>query len=410
MAREPVLSGEIPHDGVIDVLREIEKKRITGRIRYLIGDKAGEVELSAGQIAMDQDSLESGEDPVEVLLAAREGTYAVHALLPALAVSQGDDQERRGSLAVHVPADLMTYCELAGLTGSLELRNDGKLVEVVYEFGELLAIRIDGREQADLAEVFAWDEGSFRVALRTYAEVRSRLPEPISEAPATAPEDDQDDREPTVRFAKAPNDGAPTARFAKGAGEGREDTGAQLLRMVEVALTDVVRTREKARASLRSTPPKAARSSASQPRPSRTQREATVRVVWLSGEPKVAGDLGPPRREERAPTNADISEPVTPTPQPVEPETAPKKAPLAASRERSEGLEDERTKDENTQDAPSRREVSENDEDSASNPRPHVESSRSVQQQSSPDTRWVVVGVALAFAMLIALHFFGSSH
>jgi hypothetical protein len=79
MSREPVLSGEIPHDGVIDVLREIEQKRITGKIRYLIGDESGEVELSAGQIALDQDPLPSGADPVEALLAARSGMFAVAA-------------------------------------------------------------------------------------------------------------------------------------------------------------------------------------------------------------------------------------------------------------------------------------------------------------------------------------------
>ena len=386
MAREPVLSGEIPHDGVIDVLREIEQKRITGKIRYLIGDESGEVDLAAGQIALDQDPLPSGADPVEALLAARSGMYAVHALLPALAVSQGDEQERRGSLAVHVPADLMTYCEQAGLTGSLEMRNGGRLVEVVYEFGELLAIRIDGREQTDLADVFAWDEGSFLIALRTPSDVRSRLPEAMLQA---APEEEQDDREPTVRFAKAIQDGAATGRFAKAKGA-REDTGAQLLRMVEIALTDVVSTREKARASLRSTPPKAARPSAIPPRREPSKRDATVRVVWMGGEPEVAGDLGSAPERKSAPALKPPARPLA-APKAIAP---PKPAETARDDEPSLRFETEAPE---KPVEPMRLPVA-----APSMPEPTAPTA------ASPfDARWVVVMVFAAFVALIAMHLLG---
>ena len=400
MSREPVLSGEIPHDGVIDVLREIEQKRITGKIRYLIGDESGEVELSAGQIALDQDPLPSGADPVEAVLAARSGMFAVHALLPPLAVSQGDEHERRGSLAVHVPADLMTYCEQAGLTGSLEMRNAGKIVEVVYEFGELLAIRIDGREQTDLAEVFAWDEGSFRIELRTPSDARSRLPEPVSLKPSEgAPDEEPDDREPTVRFAKPMQDGGATGRFAKTAGA-REDTGAQLLRMVEVALTDVVSTREKARASLRSTPPKPSRSVAPPRRETSNRRDATVRVVWLGGEAAVAGDLGATAKErdavkadEKAPEKPRLAPPARETPK----ASRDDEPSLRVSTE-TEGLED------------AEGEASEESEPAAQEKPQEAAVVAAKPGEKDYDTRWVAFVVLLAFAALIALHFLGRSH
>jgi hypothetical protein len=320
-----------------------------------------------------------------------------------LAVSQGDEHERRGSLAVHVPADLMTYCEQAGLTGSLEMRNAGKVVEVVYEFGELLAIRIDGREQTDLAEVFAWDEGSFRIELRTPSDARSRLPEPVSlKPPEGAAEEEPDDREPTVRFAKPMQDGGATGRFAKTTGA-REDTGAQLLRMVEVALTDVVSTREKARASLRSTPPKPSRSVAPPRRETSNRRDATVRVVWLGGEPAVAGDLGATAKEKdvaKADAKADEN--------PEKPKLAP------PARETAKASRD----DEPSLRVSAETEALDDVEEEASNA--HVPAALEKPQEAAVvatkpgekdyDTRWVAFVILLAFAVLIALHFLGRSH
>jgi hypothetical protein len=310
MAFEPVLSGPIPERGVLEVLREIEALRVTGKIEFVVAEGAGEVTLIAGQIAMDQDPLPTGADSVEVFLAARSGTYAVHAVLPALPVSQGDDRERRGSLAVHVPADLMSYCEHAGLTGLLEMRNDGRVVEILYEAGEMLAICLDGRADADLDEVFAWDQGAFRILTRAGDDVRARLPPPPGETAPREP-DDPSEREPTVRFERAlvpPQ--VPPGRVAevRDAAPRPEDTGRHFLRVVEMALTEVVSVREKARASARSAPPPRVRSSEwPLARPGR--KDPTVRIVWVGGEPTLepSGRSAPPRAaslESKAPEAA----------------------------------------------------------------------------------------------------------
>jgi len=326
MATEPVLSGEIPTGGVLEVLREIEVRRITGKIRFVVGDESGEVELVAGQLAMDQDPLPDGSDPVEALLAARSGIYVVHSVLPPLPVSQGDEHERRGSLAVHVPADLMAYCEQAGLTGVLEMRNEGRVVEVVYEIGEMLGICLDGREDADLGEVFAWDQGSFRIRSRSQEDVRSRLPPPempVASARPPEPPEDPTEREPTVRWARPepparsePSDGGSTSRYAKVDGDApaaREDTGKQFLRVVEMALTDVVSVREKARASVRSQPPPKARPSVRPPpaRPARS-KDSTVRIVWIGGEPSIEREVPLAARAESEPEPARAA-PVAPS-------------------------------------------------------------------------------------------------
>lgn len=334
MATEPVLSGDIPSGGVLEILRDIEVRRITGKIRFLVGGESGEVELVAGQIAMDQDALPSGADPVEALLQARGGIYAVHAVLPPLAVSQGNDHERRGSLAVHVPADLMGYCEQAGLTGVLEMRNEGRVVEVIYEAGEMLGIRLDGREEADLDQVFAWDQGSFRIAARTEEDVRSRLPPAMSVrpgAPSAAPPEDPADREPTVRYARPTpaatpivGDGGATSRYAKVDASGREDTGRNFLRVIEMALTEVVSVREKARASVRSAPPppKARPSVRPIARPAR-QKDPTVRIVWIGGEPSVENEIPAAARVEVPKAPRPIEPPKA---LPVKPAVSPKPA------------------------------------------------------------------------------------
>ncbi|WP_053238232.1 hypothetical protein [Sandaracinus amylolyticus] len=275
MATEPAMSGEIPPDGVLDILREIEARRITGRLRFTAtsedGTKlTGEVELIAGQIALDQDPLPDGSDPVERLLAMRGGIFVVHQRLPVLPVSQGDDRHRVGSLSVHVPADLMNYCEQAGLTGTLKLDHEGERVELVYEAGELLAIRVDGREDGDLTHVFGWDSGRFEIAVN--AKVRTLIPElPAEEARKALESDDFEAREPTTQYVRPRNP---------------EDTGKHLMKVLEVALTTIVDQSERARPA-RVSPARGASKSV-RPRPATMpalnaprRREPTVRVVYL---------------------------------------------------------------------------------------------------------------------------------
>ena len=267
---ESSMSGEIPIGGVLDILREIEARRITGSIAFTAGGETGLVEVIGGQIALDQEPRRDGSDPVEAMLALRGGSFVVHQRLPPLPVSAGDDGHRTGSLAVHVPADLMNYCEQAGLTGTLQLKNAGQLVELVYEAGELLAIRIDGREGADLSHVFSWDEGRFDI--RVGREVRSLLPEGLV---AQGGEDDLEAREPTTQFVRPRKD----------------DTGKHFLKVFEVALTDIVATREKARPAKRTSPPRAPIPSVRPPAlstPKKRKREATVRIVYLAGDDESA--------------------------------------------------------------------------------------------------------------------------
>jgi len=297
-----VLARDIPADGILPLLSEIEERRTTGVLRFEAGDLAGEVALVAGQIALNQKPLAEGRDPVDALLSLRTGRFEVFQRLPPLPVTKGDDLTRGGSLAVHVPADVMNYCERSGLTGTLTFEREGSRALAVYDGGELVEIHVDGRDDDDLNEVFGWEKGSF--------EIRALTERPIIEVP----EEPVDAAEPG----------------------GREETGQQFLHSVQVALSSIVDERERRRSASRTgpplpPPPKARRPDslpglAPAPDPERFSRRSdqTVRVVYLGARaaksPRDSGtrhvEKNLPREEvlpEAKPERRDSSEAPTGT-------------------------------------------------------------------------------------------------
>ncbi len=263
-----VVSGDFG-DGVSEVLRECERRRITGLLRFTgTGPDTGiegAIQLFGGDIAVDQAPRDDGYDPVDLLIDLESGRWEVDLSLPPLPVSRGTASERTGSLAVHVPVDLMSYCEKAGLSGMLELTHDGRRAEAVYEGGELLAIELDGQDATDLHEVFAWEHGRFKITIDPEAPARYRA------EPELVEESDPDGWSP-----------APPKK--------REDT-RQFLRVVEMALVDVLERSERARSPTRTSPPlppppkaRPRPPSIPAPPPRRRREDQTVKLVFLSGQ------------------------------------------------------------------------------------------------------------------------------
>ncbi len=162
MVAQAVFEGAIPAEGVRDLLGGLEEVGTTGVLAFQSTSGSGSIRLVHGQVA-DLDSMADQERALEVLLSLREGAFAVYPKLPHLPVSRGTDTTRRGSLAVHPPADLMRYCENAGLTGRLLLEHRGRLAIGYYEKGELDDVSIDGGTAADFVRALEWTEGTFRV-------------------------------------------------------------------------------------------------------------------------------------------------------------------------------------------------------------------------------------------------------
>lgn len=298
MTHSPVIAGSIPADGVLELLRTIEELHTTGVLRFRASGRQGEVRLVRGQLASEQTPLPDGEDPVEVLLGLRGGEYELVQVLPPLPVSTGDEQHRRGSLEVHVPADLMNYCEQAGLTGTLRFAKGERTACVVYDRGDLVGIRVDGRDGEDLRQVFGWEEGSFEIEARALATSLDReleIDEPTEPV--------ETDRDPTIPRVRRPQD----------------TTGQHFLQVVDMTLAHVVADRESYRPPSRSSPPvpplarprtrpAAVRSTsaAGSPRRPRSteEREPTVKIVYHSRradpgiEPMAVPVVGAARNEE----------------------------------------------------------------------------------------------------------------
>lgn len=162
MVAEAVFQGEIPAEGIGDLLGGLEQIGTTGVLAFHSASGSGAIRLVHGQIA-EPESNGDEERALETLLALRDGEFAVYPKLPHLPVSRGTDTTRRGSLAVHPPSELMRYCESAGLTGRLLIEHRGRLAIGYYEKGQLEDVSIDGGTAADFVQALEWTEGTFRV-------------------------------------------------------------------------------------------------------------------------------------------------------------------------------------------------------------------------------------------------------
>jgi hypothetical protein len=184
MIAQAVFEGTIPEEGIGDLLGGLEEIRTTGVLTFQSESGSGTVRLVQGQVA-DSETSTDEERALQVLLSLREGEFAVYPKLPHLPVSRGTDTTRRGSIAVHPPADLMRYCEGAGLTGRLLLEHRGRLAIAYYEKGELQDVSIDGGTAADYVQALEWTEGTFRVD--AVPPPRETLPPALRDKASTAP-------------------------------------------------------------------------------------------------------------------------------------------------------------------------------------------------------------------------------
>jgi hypothetical protein len=315
MAGDVVLVGEIPAEGVGALLRTLEERRVSGALRFEAQGAWHEVALLAGSL-VEPASGSSDDDALESLLGAQGGRYEVVARLPPLPVSQGDARVRTGSLAVHVPADLMAWCERGGLTGRLTFLREGEQAEARYERGELVEIQLAGASEGELSAVFAWDEGTFRVEADVPdgadpGDASLGPPAPVadasdarSEVSPEAPGGRADAAQEPVPASTADADAMPAHRRGRARDEAtvpiaraarRDDTGQRFLRVVETTLGAIVDQAEKQRAPSRSSPPLPMPTlrPPSVPPPPRAPREATVRIVYLTGEVAPLEDARP---------------------------------------------------------------------------------------------------------------------
>lgn len=255
MVASAVMEGSIPADGVVQLLRAIEDLLATGDLHFEDGSVRGIVRVEGGQLALDQPDRPDGNDPVELFLARRGGTFYVVQVLPDLEDTTGDEAYREGSLATHAPSDLMNFCERVGLTGVLRFEHGQGFAVIHYDRGFLTGIAADGVVTTDVNDVFGWQEGTFRIETRASA---PRLP-PV----------------PTQVEASVPTPLPAPPRAPTGASD------AHAMRVVEMRLDALMKEAEGRRPKTVRPPDPSIRP----PRPATLppKVDATVRVIFLGG-------------------------------------------------------------------------------------------------------------------------------
>jgi hypothetical protein len=188
----------------------------------------------------------------------------------------------------------MRYCELAGLTGVLNLSRPPQAVTLAYERGALAEVRVGGAGGIEFQEVFGWEDGRFSV--EAHHSKASVAEPPTTRTPRLADAADAED----AKDANDANDARDTDKGSERAVRSTtQDLGGQteatFLRVVEMSLEDLLRERVERTPSARTGPviPElpavrpTQRPSVSTPLGSSSEPprgESTVRVIYLAAE------------------------------------------------------------------------------------------------------------------------------
>jgi len=159
------VQGDFKKRPPIDLLKDCEEKRFTGLIEVEGADLRGSVLMRGGEVSSLQLQGAQG-DALDAFLGLQEGQYVLRQKMPTLDGSLTAEAVVRGSIAQHSPADVLRFCEGAGLSGQVRMTSGGRHLEVFYEAGAMTAITVDGKSDADLDHAFRWRVGEFVITAR----------------------------------------------------------------------------------------------------------------------------------------------------------------------------------------------------------------------------------------------------
>lgn len=148
-----------------------ETVRFTGLLGFVDDNTAFELPFIAGQLEDTTDSTENPNDlsdPSQLLdrfLSLTDGSYTLIQRLPSLPdATEPTPLSRAGSLSQHSPSTLMAWCERVALDGQLSLSHNPLRCTARYDHGELVSLTLDGAAtDSDISSVFAWENGTFSI-------------------------------------------------------------------------------------------------------------------------------------------------------------------------------------------------------------------------------------------------------
>ncbi|MBL8685455.1 MAG: hypothetical protein JNK05_40140 [Myxococcales bacterium] len=159
----PPSIGNLEQHAPSKILGALGRLRFTGELRFTVGQKTHSVSVLGGTPSDEGDATRA----MELFLAAVSGPYELREEVPLLpSAVRNDSHTIEGSLADCAPSELLNFCESIGLTGKLELASGGRECLVRYSKGELESITVDGVDDGALDEVFAWNDGRYKIRQR----------------------------------------------------------------------------------------------------------------------------------------------------------------------------------------------------------------------------------------------------
>jgi hypothetical protein len=161
----PEVEGALEQRPPAELIALVERKRITGVLEAHDGPRRWELTLRGGEIEKVESSVES-DDPIGGLLALERGKYR---LRQQLLLPDGATCDRRvatGRLEAHGPVELVRTCERGGLNGTLRLKNEGRLVEALFDAGVLTTITLDGHQDVEARDLWGWSVGEWAILAR----------------------------------------------------------------------------------------------------------------------------------------------------------------------------------------------------------------------------------------------------
>ncbi|MBL8603823.1 MAG: hypothetical protein JNK72_17990 [Myxococcales bacterium] len=185
----PAPSGTFHHGDADAILRWCEATRFTGTLTVVADRVRAEIPLLSG--TPEVTTAREGDDPValavDLFIRASEGSYTLAQQLPPISgATVHDPRKVSGDFALCSPADVMRYCEDAGLTGQLQLTlvdEPSRHCKALYERGELISLTLDGRDDLDVAAIFEWSHGSFEITAFSLFERDPNQRDPLLGAP-----------------------------------------------------------------------------------------------------------------------------------------------------------------------------------------------------------------------------------
>lgn len=171
-------AGDLAHISPTELLRFCEAVRFTGTLSFESVQSRGALPMLRG-VPEISDGDPSLERALDTFLSLTRGRYTLTQMLPPL-----EGAAAEGHLGLHgsigpalTVADLLRYCEAAGLTGTLTLYREERACIARYERGDLVSLTLDEGSDVDLSNIFAWNTGGFAIRARSVFDKTRAEPE-----------------------------------------------------------------------------------------------------------------------------------------------------------------------------------------------------------------------------------------